>query len=82
MVIGFTPKDGHCAVYLLDGHYSYHLVGKRHLGEGYLAVGALINRRTETVRTADDERQITAGVHLLLEPIGILNGAELASVFV
>ena len=43
---------------------------------------AEIDGRTETIRTSDDKRQITARVHLFLEPVGILNGAELAPVFV
>ena len=82
MVIRFTPENGHCAVKLLDGHYSYHLVRERHLGERDLAVGALIDRVAETVRTADDERQVFARRHFLLQVIGELDGAELASVFV
>ncbi len=82
MVIGFTPENGHCAVDLLDGHYSYHLVGESHLGERQFAVGALIDGIAETVGAADDERQVFARRHLLLEVIGELNRAELASVFV
>ena len=82
MVIGFTPENGHCAVDLLDGHYSYHLVGESHLGERQFAVGALIDGVAETVGAADDERQVFARRHLLLEVIGELNRAELAAVFV
>ena len=82
MVIGFTPENGHCAVDLLDGHYSYHLVGESHLGERQFAVGALIDGVAETVGAADDERQVFARRHLLLEVIGELNRAEFAAVFV
>ena len=82
MVIGFTPENGHCAVNLLDGHYSYHLVGESHLGERQFAVGALIDGVAETVGAADDERQVFARRHLLLEIVGEFDRAELASVFV
>ena len=82
MVIGFTPENGHCAVELLNGHYSYHLVGEGHEGEGEFAVGALIDRVAETVRSADDEREVASGGHFLLEKIRELDGAELFPVFV
>ena len=82
MVIRFTPKNGHCAVDLLDGHYSYHLVGERHLREGQLAVSTGINGRTETVRTTDDECQVFAGRHLLLQKISILDRPEFLTVFI
>ena len=82
MVIGFTPENGHCAVDLLDGHYSYHLVGEGHLRKRQFAVGALIDRVAKTVGSTNDERQVFARRHLLLEVIGELNRAELAAVFV
>lgn len=82
MVIGFTPENGHCAVDLLDGHYSYHLVGESHLGERQFAVGALIDRVAKTVGAADDERQVFARRHLLLKVIGEFDRAKLAAVFV
>ena len=55
MVIGFTSKNGHCAVDLLDGHYSYHLVGESHPGEGQFTVCAVIDGFGETIGPADDE---------------------------
>ena len=82
MVIGFTPENGHCAVDLLAGHYSYHLVGESHLGERQFAVGALIDGIAEAVGSSDDERQVFAGRHLLLKVIGELDRAELASVLI
>jgi len=82
MMVGLAPENGHCAVNLLDDHYSYHLVRERHLREGYFAVGALIDLLAETVRSADDERQVTTGRHLLLQPIGKLDRAELLAVLV
>ena len=82
MVIRLVSKNGHCAVDLLDGHYSYHLMGEGHLRERQFAVGALIDGIAEAVGSADDERQVFAGRHLLLKVIGELDRAELASVFV
>ena len=82
MVVGLASKNGHRAVDLLDGHYSYHLVGERHLREGEFAVCPLIDSRTETVRAADDEDQVFARAHFLLQEIRKLNGAELAAVFI
>lgn len=82
MVIGFAPKNGHRAVDLLDGHYSYHLMAERHLGEGYLAVSSCINGMTETVGTTDDEGEVSTCIHFLLQPIGILDGAELLPMFI
>ena len=82
MVVRLVSKDGHRAVDLLDGHYSYHLVGERHLREGQLAVGTSIDGRTETVGTANDKCQIFAGRHLLLQEISILNRPEFLTVFV
>ena len=82
MVIGFAPKDGHCAVDLLNGHYSYHLVRERHPGKGDLAVSAVIDGFGEAVGTADDEDEVSTGTHLPLQEIGELDIAELASVFI
>lgn len=81
-MVRFMTENGHCAVKLLNGHYSYHLVGERHLGKGYLPVSACIDGVAETVRATDNKCEVFAGGHLLLQIIGELNRAEFASVFV
>ena len=69
MVIGLSSKNGHCAVDLLNGHYSYHLVRERHLTQRELAVGAGVHRFAESVRATDDEPQIPTGCQFLLHPL-------------
>jgi len=75
MMVRFVPENGHCAVDLLDGHYSYHLVREGHERKGDLAIGAIIDRLAESVGAADDEHQVFAGRHLPLQKIRELEGA-------
>ena len=57
-------------------------MGESHLREGEFAVSPLIDSRAETIRAADDEDQVFARAHFLLQEIRKLNGAELAAMFV
>ena len=82
MVIRFVAENGHCAVKLLNGHYSYHLMRESHLRERQFAVGALIDGVAETVGAADDEREVFAGRHLFLQIVGEFDRAEFTSVLV
>ena len=82
MVIGFTSKDGHCAVYLLDGHYSYHLVREGKFAERPLSVSSRVELLAESERSSDDEGEIPSGIHLLLQPVGEFDRSELLSPFI
>ncbi len=82
MVIGLTSQNGHRAVDLLDGHYSYHLVGKGHLAHGYFAVGSFVYRFAETIRTADYKGQVSSATHFLLQPSSVFNRPKFATMFV
>ena len=82
MVVGFASKNGHRAVELFDSQQAYHLMTEGHLTETDLAVCAFIDGRTESVRPADDKRQVLAGRHSFLDPIGVFNRPEFASVLV
>ena len=54
-----------------------------HFGEGDLLVGAGIDRLGEAVGTANNKDEaFDTAIHTLLEPLGILDGAELGALFV
>jgi len=61
VVIGFTPQNCHGAIQLLDEQKSYHLMAERHLTERNFGIGALINRRAESVCPANDECKAAHG---------------------
>lgn len=82
MVIRFVAENGHCAVKLLNGHYSYHLMRESHLREGYLTVSSGIDGFAEPVRPTNDEREVFAGGHLFLQIVGEFDRAEFTSVLV
>ena len=83
MVVGFAAEDGHGAVELLDEQEADHLVTERHLAETYLRVCALIDRLTEPIRPADDERQSACGcVEPGLQLVGKRQAAVLTTMFV
>ena len=52
------------------------------MAERQFAVGAGIDGRTEPVRAADDEHQVFACAHFLLQPLGIFDRAKLAPVLI
>lgn len=82
MVVGFAAEDGHGAVELFGEEQTDHLMAESHLAQGDLCVGAGIDGRAETVRSAHDEGEIAPAVHPSLELCGKIDAAVLLAMLV
>lgn len=83
VVVWGVVQYGKCPIELLCKNCAYNLVREGHLGEGYLLVRASIDLGAEAVgATNDEDEAFYTAIHTFLEPVGILDRAELRALFI
>lgn len=83
IVVLFPPQDSHCPVELFGEEEPDHLVAESHFTEGEFAVGAVVDRRWETVGSAYQENQAPVRhLELAVEPVREVDTTVLFARFV